>query len=170
VPLDRAPMTAAERINSWVVNHAPRPLLVQAYELVVSFVLTLVAVTILGGRIEPASVHAQLPLWMVDAWAGGMLAGSLLTLAGLFVQRRAPRVEWSGQILLGTTLVLYSIAIGAEVGLHRGGVPIVTFATLGCLGGWRAWKISNQDLIEERLTREAAARLVTLHGGTPPDA
>lgn len=152
-------------IRRWVINHAPIVLLTQAYELVVSFVLMLVAIPILGGRVEPASIHAQLPLWMVTVWAAGMLAGSMGTLVGLFLPR-FPRIEWAGQILLGMTLALYAVAIFAEVGVHRGGLPCIVFATLGWLGLWRAFKISCQDLIEERLTREAANRIVALHGGS----
>lgn len=163
-------MSQPRTVSSWLVDHAPRPLLTQAYELVVSFVLTVAAIPVLGGRIEPASIHAQLPQWMVTVWASGMLAGSLLTLVGLFLQVRMPRLEWSGQILLGTTLMLYAIAIFAEAGVRRGGVPIIVFATLGGLGGWRAWKISHQDLIEERLTREATNRIIERHGGKAPDA
>jgi hypothetical protein len=143
----------------------PRPLLTQAYELVVSFVLMLVGITILGGRIEPASVHASLPLWMVDAWAAGMFIGSVTTIVGLFLQVRIPRVEWSGQVLLGTTLILYAIAIWAEVGLHRGGLAMAVFGALGGLGVWRAFKISCHDVIDERLTREATARIVEFYGG-----
>lgn len=140
--------------RKWVIDHAPLALLSHAYELVVAVVLGVLAVPILFGSVEPASIHAALPLWMARVWAWGLFVSAVLTVVGLY-RPRQPRIEWVGQILMGTTLSLYSLAIFAEVGMTRGGLPGAVFGVLGALGGWRAFKVTCRDLIQDRLTREA---------------
>jgi hypothetical protein len=155
-PHPHQPMTRTERVVVAVLNRVPRALLTHAYELVVSVVLAAVAVPVIFGSIEPTSIHAAVRPWMRLTWSITLLLGATTTVAGLLLNK--PRTEWSGQIVMGASLLLYAVAV-LDTGASRSGVAGAVFAALGCLGLWRALKIAYRRVIDERLARDLAEAL-----------
>ena len=118
-----------------IVDHVPLPLLTHAHEAGIAVSMMLVSAPLLNGRARvPESIHDQLPQAIAISWAWGMMAGSILTLVGLFFHR--PRAEWAGQLILGHVLIFYVIALVANVGV-KGWVTSCVFLVIGLVSWWR---------------------------------
>lgn len=152
------PPTRFETYAIRVLDRLPMALLTQAYELVVSLALVVIAIPVVAGQVEPTSIHAAVRPTMATIWGVTLLVGAALTVAGLLIPKR-PRLEWSGQILMGISLLLYGIAV-LNLAVPGSSVGGVVFTALGGLALWRAFKISFRNVIHERLARQLAEELV----------
>jgi len=92
-------------------------------------VLMLCACAIAGaaGLIAPAAssnaITATLPHWEVVCWYSGLLAGGVISLAGVFARGvTSLLVERVGIILLACLMLAYALALFVQVGI-RGTLP-----------------------------------------------
>lgn len=137
-----------------IIDKVPLPLLTHAYEIGLAVILAVMAIPVVLGRSAPASIHSQMPHWMVLGWGWGLLLASTFTLLGVFLYR--PRMEWSGQLWMGYTLGIYAAALAWNTqDLASAAVAVAVFAALALIGFWRSFKISSAPYLQHRLAREA---------------
>lgn len=137
----------------WIIDHAPIPLLTHAHELFLSGAVFLIGMALVFGDVAPGSVTSQVPAWQSNLWALTLFIGSGLTIWGLFGNR--PRLEWSGQILLGYGCAFYAAALAIGIPLNQSGVVFAIYTGLSAVSFWRAFNITSAPLVQKRLTLAA---------------
>lgn len=150
--------TVTDRMESarrWAIDHAPPAFLTAPHELFIAVAMATIGIPLALGVVQPNSVHAQVPHWMAVVWSWGLLVGAVLTLFGLLGQRPRPRVEWSGQMLLGWSTAFYSAALWSFGSLEVGGVAIAVFAGMAIVSWWQAFRITSAEAVKFRLAKLA---------------
>lgn len=102
------------RLTGEIVRRTPLSVLLNPFEY---FLAALCIISGLPQLIAPApnnSLEILLPVWLVRVWGAELVAGGVLTLAGLAFKR--PRVERIGMKILAPAATAYAIAIGLVAG------------------------------------------------------
>lgn len=112
-------------------------------------VLFLLASVVLGaaytfGTPAPASVAATQPLWVIRAWAVGMILSGVFGLAGCFWRTniaRALLLERSGMYFGAATMLVYTVSLFGYAGWRAIGSGVF-FGFWAVANLWRAFQIS----------------------------
>lgn len=140
-------------LRAKIVDRVPVPFLTSAHELFLGFACAVIGVAVVVQEARPGSITSQVPAWMVAFWGWSILLGGSTTWVGIF--RPWPRIEWSGQLLIGYGCAFYSTAVGTALPFAQGAVVVVVFGGLAATSWWRSFKITSQPLVQARLNREA---------------
>ena len=79
------PIHRRERVRLFVLSKMPRVLIQETFEVFTAILCMITGVPLVFGRVNANSIEATLPEIAARVWGVTLLAGAVLTLAGLFI-------------------------------------------------------------------------------------
>jgi hypothetical protein len=99
-------------MRRWVYAHLPKWLQERDFEVFCGFLCILAGLPLLFGEIEPKSLEAQLPYWLIKGWATALTLGGFLTLLGILKastnSNAANILGWRRMEAYGLTCLCYA--------------------------------------------------------------
>lgn len=117
------------------------------FELLWALACALTGLPLAFGVVTPQSIHAHLPTPVRIVWGLSLALGGSVVISGILIRYYSPKrlllalqLERSGLMMLGTSILAYSIAIWLYAGLGSGafGILIYMAFTLACLSRIRS--------------------------------
>ena len=123
--------TRGQRVNDFLIRHIPTPILLNPERVAIK------GATLLSGAatlafVQPTSLAALLPTWVVYLWAAAWFLGGVFGLVGYWRSIRA--VEMAGHQLILLGAVVYGLALGLVVGATALVAIILVGVIAGCSG------------------------------------